>query len=90
MQHQYIAHNMFLTLDLLVSGSRDNNVKVWDLWSNTCIRSVHIPRNLVTDMKWIERQNCILQSSEDKSLRIWDARTCSVIHQLPTKQHIQV
>ena len=76
--------------DMLVSGSRDNSVKVWDINSQSPISSVHIPRNLVTDMKWIQGEGCVLQSSEDKTIRIWDVRTCSVAQRMPCKQHIQV
>ena len=34
--------------------------------------------------------SCVVQSSEDKTLRVWDINTCSVAQQTPSKQHIQV
>ena len=41
-------------------------------------------------MKWIQGEDNVVQSSEDKTLRIWDIRTCSTVQQTPPKQHIQV
>lgn len=41
-------------------------------------------------MKWIQGEDNVVQSSEDKTLRVWDTRTCSTAQQTPPKQHIQV
>ena len=35
-------------------------------------------RNLVTDMKWIKSDYIIAQTSEDKMLKLWDARNLEV------------
>ena len=43
-----------------------------------------------TEMKWIHGEDNVVQSSEDKTLRVWDTRTCSAVQQTPPKQHIQV
>ena len=44
----------------------------------------------VTGLKWIEGEKAVVQSSEDKTLRVWDLRSCCVAQQLKPKQHVQV
>jgi WD40 repeat protein len=75
--------------DILCSGSRDNSICLWDLNMGRPISSMHIPRNLVTELKWIQGERAVVQSSEDKTLRIWDLRSCCVAQQLKPKQHVQ-
>lgn len=66
----------------LFSGSRDNTVCLWDIESSACINRCSIPRNLVTCVKWIPKEESVLQSSEDKHLRIWDTRVMDVVQNL--------
>lgn len=44
----------------------------------------------VTELRWIEGERAVVQSSEDKTLRVWDLRSCCVAQQLKPKQHVQV
>ena len=44
----------------------------------------------MTELKWIEGERAVVQSSEDKTLRVWDLRSCCVAQQLKPKQHVQV
>ena len=44
----------------------------------------------VTELRWIEGEKAVVQSSEDKTLRVWDLRSCCVAQQLKPKQHVQV
>lgn len=59
--------------DYVCTGGRDNAVCVVDIATLKTIRSVRIPRNLVTGMCSID-ENTIAQVSEDLSLRVWDVR----------------
>ncbi|XP_065917457.1 WD repeat-containing protein 31-like isoform X2 [Dysidea avara] len=74
---------------LLCSGSRDNSVRVWNMPTRRSVAVMEIPRNLVTGLKWIGTEMSILQSSEDKILRVWDLRTNSLAQQFPTKTNVQ-
>uniref|UniRef100_A0A8C6RJQ5 WD repeat domain 31 n=1 Tax=Nannospalax galili TaxID=1026970 RepID=A0A8C6RJQ5_NANGA len=43
----------------------------------------------VTHLCWVPRESYILQTSEDKTIRLWDSRRLQIAHMFPTKQHIQ-
>ena len=44
----------------------------------------------MTGLEWIEPEMAVLQSSEDKTLRVWDLRSCSVVRQFRARQYVQV
>ncbi|XP_054979718.1 WD repeat-containing protein 31 isoform X1 [Sorex araneus] len=73
----------------LCSGSRDNTLLLWDVGRGHCVQSASVSRNLVTHLCWVPREPYILQTSEDKTLRLWDSRGLQVAHVFPAKQHIQ-
>ena len=52
---------------MICTGSRDNNVALWDVNTGCVINSNKIARNLVTDVCW--KGELLAQTSEDKSLR---------------------
>lgn len=62
-------------------GASDNGV-------GAAIRSKAISRNVVTCMSWIPTTSLCAQSSEDKRLRVWDARNCNPVQTFPTQQYI--
>ncbi len=47
-------------------------------------------RNLVTGLEWIEGEKTVLQSSEDKTLRVWDLASCSTVQQFRARNDLQV
>ncbi|XP_065068407.1 WD repeat-containing protein 31-like [Rhopilema esculentum] len=73
----------------LVSGSRDNTVRLWDMKVGTCIRHMTQPRNMVTDVKWIDGTEQVVQTGEDKIMKIWDTRSLQVARTFPMKQYFQ-
>lgn len=75
---------------MLVSGSRDAQVCLWDLLSGKQVHSAKIERNLVTDIRWIPNSHCFAQTSEDLTLRIWDSRTCKPVQTIQSGSDIQV
>ncbi|XP_077904110.1 WD repeat-containing protein 31 isoform X5 [Ictidomys tridecemlineatus] len=73
----------------LCTGSRDNALLLWDVGTGRCVERASVSRNLVTHLCWVPSEPYILQSSEDKTIRLWDSRGLQVAHMFPTKQHIQ-
>jgi len=73
----------------LVSGSRDNCVKFWDLNSMECDNSVEISRNLVTDIRWKADSDVIIQTSEDRIVRVFDSRMQQVALTSALQKQIQ-
>ncbi|XP_073170496.1 WD repeat-containing protein 31 isoform X4 [Lepidochelys kempii] len=73
----------------LCTGSRDNTMCKWDIETGECVRRAAISRNLVTHLCWVPAEPFVIQTSEDKTIRIWDSRELQVAHTFPVKQYIQ-
>ncbi|KFW68735.1 WD repeat-containing protein 31 [Pygoscelis adeliae] len=73
----------------LCTGSRDNTMCKWDTETGECLGRAAISRNLVTHLCWVPGEPYVIQTSEDKTIRIWDSRELQVAHTFPAKQHIQ-
>ncbi|NXT90612.1 WDR31 protein, partial [Anhinga rufa] len=89
----------------LCTGSRDNTVCKWDTETGECLGRAAISRNLVgaagglllifsslrfSHLCWVPGESYVIQTSEDKTIRIWDSRELQVAHTFPAKQHIQM
>lgn len=66
----------------LFTGSRDFSVRLWDVETGAQTWTQKINRNVVTDLKWIPREENILQVGEDLTLRVWDIRSGSLAQTL--------
>ncbi|XP_047380861.1 WD repeat-containing protein 31 isoform X3 [Sciurus carolinensis] len=81
-----------LNSDLCVSGGKDKTVVAYNWKTGKVVKRFKgHEREItkVTHMCWVPREPYILQSSEDKTIRLWDSRGLQVAHMFPTKQHIQ-
>ncbi|EGD72722.1 hypothetical protein PTSG_04450 [Salpingoeca rosetta] len=85
--HQLGVTGMAAFGGYLCTGSRDGEVKFWDLATLVNTASLKVHRNVVTAIAPMG-PNLFCQSSEDKSLRVWDVRTGSVAVQFPKQQYI--
>ncbi|KAM4664708.1 WD repeat-containing protein 31 isoform 1-T2 [Discoglossus pictus] len=74
----------------LITGSRDNTLCKWDIESGQCLQKAAISRNLVTHLCWVPGESYMVQTSEDKLIRLWDTRDLQVAHTFPMKQYIQM
>lgn len=60
---------------LLITGSRDCSVRLWDLATGAALQQVKILRNVVTAIRRVPGEpHTAVQASEDLVLRLWDAR----------------
>ncbi|NXI61939.1 WDR31 protein, partial [Anseranas semipalmata] len=73
----------------LCTGSRDNTVCKWDIETGERLCRAAASRNLVTHLCWVPGEPYVIQTSEDKTIRMWDSRELRVAHTFPGKQHIQ-
>uniref|UniRef100_A0A674H0J1 WD repeat domain 31 n=1 Tax=Taeniopygia guttata TaxID=59729 RepID=A0A674H0J1_TAEGU len=48
-----------------------------------------LPFQQVTHLCWVPGEPYVIQTSEDKTTRVWDSRELQVAHTFPAKQHIQ-
>ena len=63
---------------------------LWDTDTGKSVSIVCAPRNLITELQWIGSEMAVLQSSEDKTLRVWDLRACSMVQQFKARNYLQV
>ncbi|XP_068512832.1 WD repeat-containing protein 31 isoform X1 [Anas acuta] len=73
----------------LCTGSRDNTVCKWDVETGGCLGRAAVSRNLVTHLCWVPGEPYVIQTSEDKTVKMWDSRELRVAQTFPGKQHIQ-
>ncbi|XP_063208718.1 WD repeat-containing protein 31 [Chroicocephalus ridibundus] len=73
----------------LCTGSRDNTVCKWDIETGECLGRAAISRNLVTHLCWVPGGPYVVQTSEDKMIRVWDSQQLQVAHAFPAQRHIQ-
>jgi len=72
-----------------VSGSRDTSLRLWDIATGATVSTNKTARNMVTYIARSKTDDFFAQTSEDKTLRLWDAKSLALIRAFPAKQHIQ-
>ncbi|NWX13637.1 WDR31 protein, partial [Aegotheles bennettii] len=73
----------------LCTGSRDNTMCKWDIETGERLGQATISRNLVTHLCWVPGEPYVVQTSEDKTVRVWDSRELQVAQAFPAGRHIQ-
>ncbi|XP_056098930.1 autophagy-related protein 16-1 isoform X1 [Rhinichthys klamathensis goyatoka] len=63
----------------IVSGSYDRTLKLWDLRSKVCIKTVFAGSSC-NDIVCTEQ--CVMSGHFDKKVRFWDIRAESIVHEL--------
>ncbi|GMP60990.1 hypothetical protein CsSME_00023635 [Camellia sinensis var. sinensis] len=62
------------TKSLLVSGGKDNLVKLWDAKAGKELSSFHGHKNTVLCVKWNQNGNWVLTASKDQIIKLYDIR----------------
>ncbi|KAL0672658.1 hypothetical protein Bca4012_000638 [Brassica carinata] len=63
------------TKSLLVSGGKDQLVKIWDARTARELCSLHGHKNMVLSVKWNQNGNLLLTASKDQIIKLYDIRT---------------
>ncbi|MEI6444338.1 MAG: hypothetical protein WCO29_14715, partial [Nostocales cyanobacterium ELA583] len=77
----------------LASGSDDNTVKLWDVQSGDCVRTLEGHSNWVTSVAWSGDGLTLASGSDDNTVKLWDVQSGDCIatfnHQLYAGLKIQ-
>jgi WD40 repeat protein/serine/threonine protein kinase len=57
---------------LLVSGSEDNTVKIWDSETTQCVRLFEGHQNTITCVLLTDDERYAVSAAQDRTIRIWD------------------
>jgi WD40 repeat protein len=68
--------------DLMVSGSEDNTIRVWDLNTQTTVSELVGHTELIIDFTSCIKSNTLLSVSFDSTVRIWDMATWQCIQEI--------
>ncbi len=73
---------------MIVSGSKDNTIKFWDITSGVCIKTLTQHLGEVTCVEMNATQNNLLLScSKDNTNRLWDLRTSKPVRRFQGHQN---
>ena len=73
-----------------MSGGRDYSVKLWDIETTQEKADKSIERNIVTSLKWVEGSHQFVHCSEDRLIRLWDARTMDIVASINAGENFPV
>jgi WD40 repeat protein len=84
--HSDLVRSVALAADgrLVLSGSNDRSVRLWDLDTGRCVRIMHDHSAPVLSVAMTSDGRYGLSSSSDKTARVWDLATGASLRTLPT------
>ncbi|VVT56652.1 uncharacterized protein SAPINGB_P005197 [Magnusiomyces paraingens] len=76
--------------NLLVSGSADENLRIWDVRHSRCLRTLAAHSDPVTTVCFSSDGTIIASASQDGLIRLWDTRTGHCLKTLVGKTNVPV
>ncbi|KAH9413680.1 lisH and WD40 domain-containing Lis-1 [Dermatophagoides pteronyssinus] len=71
----------------LVSGSRDNTLKLWDIGTGVCLFTFIGHDSWVRDVSWHPAGKFFISASDDKTIRVWDVVNKRLTKTLESHKH---
>ena len=71
--HTSYVISVFVKDNLIISGSVDNTIRIWDMNTWECLKVLEGHTGCVISV--YVKDNLIISSSSDKTIRIWDINT---------------
>lgn len=78
--HAGYVYSLQFDNQVIVSGSRDNTIKVWDMATRCCLLTLEGHTGSVLCLQFDETK--IISGSSDSTIKIWDIRTGALLHTL--------
>jgi tricorn protease-like protein len=66
----------------IVSGSKDNTIKIWDLGTGQCLRTLTGHTDIVWSVALTPDGTKIVSGSDDKTIKVWDLKTGALLRTL--------
>jgi COMPASS component SWD3 len=60
---------------MLVTGSFDETLKLWDVRSGDCVSTLPVHSDPVTAVSFNRDGTCLVSASHDGLIRLWDSAT---------------
>ncbi|WP_420795787.1 WD40 repeat domain-containing protein [Ktedonobacter racemifer] len=60
---------------MVVSSSEDKSIRLWNVETRECLRSVTDQVHCARDVVWSPNQKLLASCGEDQTVRLWDVRT---------------
>ena len=71
--------------NLIISGSLDKTIRIWDIDSGECLKTLKGHKDWVNSV--FVKDNLIISGSWDNTINIWDINSCSCIKTLEGHRH---
>lgn len=71
--------------ELLLSGGKDGHLRVWKWQDEKAILEIPAHNFGIYRIAFLEDGACFATASRDKTLKLWDAKTCNVVQRIERK-----
>jgi WD40 repeat protein len=87
--HQNGVTSIAISNNLLVSASKDQTVKVWDINAGTELRTCYGHNKEVTSISFSPDGNQAISGDLDGTIILWDINTCQIVHNFYNESEVK-
>lgn len=73
--------------NMLVSGSKDGTLKVWDIQEGVCVKTLEGHKSAVVSVDISPNSRFVVSGSWDKTLRLWELETGQCVYTMEGHNH---
>ena len=70
----------------LATGSADNTVKLWDIYTGECLKTLHSHTDLVRSVTFSPDGKMLASASRDLTVKLWDVETGECLKTLKSER----
>jgi WD40 repeat protein len=87
--HQNGVTSIAISNNLLVSASKDQTIKVWDINAGTELRTCYGHNKEVTSIRFSPDGNQAISGDLDGTIILWDIDSCQIVHQFYNESEVK-